>query len=62
MFKKLMGTKFKRSKNSSVRTFKVVNAVNTDGCATKFKHGRYTGNPQSLNLEKHSPDYVILRM
>ena len=47
MFKKLMGTKSKRSKNSSVRTFKVVNAVNTDGCATKFKHGRYTGNPQS---------------
>ena len=46
MFKKLMGTKSKRSNNSDVRTFKVVDAVNTDGCATKFKHGRYTGNPQ----------------
>lgn len=46
MFKKLMGTKSKRSNNSNVRTFKVVDAVNTDGCATKFKHGRYTGNPQ----------------
>ncbi len=43
MFKKLMGKK----QNDSLRTFKVVNAVNTDGCATKFKHGRYTGNPQS---------------
>lgn len=26
------------------RTFKVTNVVNTDGCPTKFKEGRYTGN------------------
>ena len=26
------------------RTFKVTNVVNTDGCPTKFKPGRYTGN------------------
>ena len=29
------------------RTFKVVNAVNKDGCPTKFRSGRYTGNPKS---------------
>lgn len=31
----------------SQRTFKVVNAVNKDGCDTKFRGGRYTGNPSS---------------
>lgn len=37
----------KSKAKTGVRTFKVVNAVNTDGCPTKFKPGRYTGNPQS---------------
>ena len=29
------------------RTFKVTNVVNTDGCPTKFKEGRYTGTHMS---------------
>ena len=41
MFKKMFGGR------KAPRTFKVVNAVNTDGCPTKFKSGRYTGNPRS---------------
>ena len=41
MFQKLLEEK------KPTRTFKVVNAVNKDGCPTKFKSGRYTGNPKS---------------
>lgn len=41
MFKKLLGGR------KAQRTFKVTNVVNTDGCPTKFKAGRYTGNHMS---------------
>jgi hypothetical protein len=41
MFDKMFGGR------KAHRTFKVTNVVNTDGCPTKFKHGRYTGNHQS---------------
>ena len=41
MFKKMFGGR------KAQRTFKVTNVVNTDGCPTKFKAGRYTGNHMS---------------
>ncbi len=41
MFNKMFGGA------KSKRTFKLSNVVNTDGCPTKFKPGRYTGDPQS---------------
>ena len=41
MFKKMLGGR------KAQRTFKVTNVVNTDGCPTKFKAGRYTGNHMS---------------
>ena len=41
MFEKMFGGR------KAPRTFKVVNAVNKDGCPTKFRQGRYTGNPRS---------------
>ena len=47
----------KSKAKTGVRTFKVVNAVNTDGCPTKFKPGRYTGNPR-VRQTNHSLDYV----
>jgi len=41
MFKRMIGGR------KAQRTFKVTNVVNTDGCPTKFKAGRYTGNHMS---------------
>ena len=41
MFRKMFGGR------KAQRTFKVTNVVNTDGCPTKFKEGRYTGTHMS---------------
>ena len=41
MFKRMIGGR------KAQRTFKVTNVLNTDGCPTKFKEGRYTKNHMS---------------